>query len=178
MTKTLAHKLRHQRIRGLRPLRGHAPDGPGPRKGLEVRVEREGKPPLVARWGGISLARQRFAVLDDREQPGRCRTLGVARAAPGRRLRALRLARSGPGPSCPAPEGLAPKAQGPGPTPEVGPGDGITPSQDPCRLPRVPRGNPSRRPARARTPDTGHWRAGCGESRTPGSEGGRRKRAD
>jgi hypothetical protein len=28
------------------------------------------------------------------------------------------------------------------------------------------------------TIDTGLWRARCGESRTPGSEGGPRKRAD
>jgi group II intron reverse transcriptase/maturase len=46
----------------------------GPRKGLEVRVEREGKPPLVARWGGISLKRQQTATLNDqivRIFPGR-----------------------------------------------------------------------------------------------------------
>jgi hypothetical protein len=38
-------------------------------KCLEVRVEREGKPPLVARFGGISLARQPRAIPDD--QPHR-----------------------------------------------------------------------------------------------------------
>jgi group II intron reverse transcriptase/maturase len=34
-------------------------------KGLVVRVEREGKPPLVAQFGGIPLTRQPFATLDD-----------------------------------------------------------------------------------------------------------------
>jgi len=37
----------------------------GPRKGLQVTVEREGKRPLVARWGGFSLARNMKAVLQD-----------------------------------------------------------------------------------------------------------------
>jgi len=36
-----------------------------PLKGLEVQVEREGKPPLIAQFGGISLTRQPFAILDD-----------------------------------------------------------------------------------------------------------------
>jgi hypothetical protein len=36
------------------------------RRGLEVRVEREGQPPLVAQWGGISLAWNIDASLDDR----------------------------------------------------------------------------------------------------------------
>ena len=171
-------EARHQRIPGLRPIRDHAPDGPGPSQGARSQggTRRE-----AAARGEMGWHHARSATIRSPRRSGatrRCRTLGAARAAAGRRLRALRLAGSGPGPSCPAPEGLAPEAQGPGPTPEVGPGDGITPSQDPCRLPRVPHGNPSRRPARARTPDTGHWRAGCGQSRTSGSEGGRRKRAD
>jgi hypothetical protein len=38
----------------------------GPRKGLEVRVEREGRRPLVAQWGGVSLRWRIDAVLDDR----------------------------------------------------------------------------------------------------------------
>jgi hypothetical protein len=32
-------------------------------------VERPGKPPLVARWGGITLAREKWATLDDQIQP-------------------------------------------------------------------------------------------------------------
>ncbi|GHO76399.1 maturase [Ktedonobacter sp. SOSP1-85] len=37
----------------------------GPRKALQVTVEREGKQPLIARWGGISLARNMKAILED-----------------------------------------------------------------------------------------------------------------
>ena len=65
ITSTLAHKLRisvsqvYDRYQTLM----ETPDGP--RKVLQVTVEREGKKPLVARWGGISLARQMKAVLDD-----------------------------------------------------------------------------------------------------------------
>jgi group II intron reverse transcriptase/maturase len=42
----------------------------GPRKVLQVIVEREGgKKPLIARWGGISLARKNKAILDDSIAP-------------------------------------------------------------------------------------------------------------
>ena len=42
----------------------------GPRKALQVIVEREGgKKPLIARWGGISLARRNKAILDDSIAP-------------------------------------------------------------------------------------------------------------
>ena len=42
----------------------------GPRKVLQVIVEREGgKKPLIARWGGISLARRNKAILDDSIAP-------------------------------------------------------------------------------------------------------------
>ncbi|NUK55555.1 maturase [Streptomyces lunaelactis] len=37
----------------------------GPRRCFEARIEREGRKPLVARFGGIPLTRKRTAVLDD-----------------------------------------------------------------------------------------------------------------
>lgn len=37
----------------------------GPRKGLQVVIEREGKRPLIATWGGISLKWRIDGVLDD-----------------------------------------------------------------------------------------------------------------
>jgi hypothetical protein len=37
----------------------------GPRKVLQATVEREGKRPLIARWGGVSLARNTKAILTD-----------------------------------------------------------------------------------------------------------------
>ncbi|HUY50215.1 MAG TPA: hypothetical protein VMV92_31670 [Streptosporangiaceae bacterium] len=41
----------------------------GPRTCLEVSVERQGRKPLVARFGGIPLRRKRNAVLSDRVPP-------------------------------------------------------------------------------------------------------------
>jgi len=42
----------------------------GPRKVLQITVEREGgKKPLIARWGGISLARRNKAIIDDSIAP-------------------------------------------------------------------------------------------------------------
>jgi hypothetical protein len=69
LTKTLAAKLRirvHQVYRRF----GTTINTPtGPQKRLQVVVERgESKPPLVAQWGGISLARETHAVLDDQPQ--------------------------------------------------------------------------------------------------------------
>ena len=43
----------------------------GPRTCFEAKVERAGKEPLVARFGGIPLKRQKTAVLTDRLLPGR-----------------------------------------------------------------------------------------------------------
>jgi group II intron reverse transcriptase/maturase len=69
LTKTLARKFRvsvptiYDRYQAVL----ETPDGP--RKGLRVTVEREGKRPLVAQWGGISLKRQLDGVLDDAPQP-------------------------------------------------------------------------------------------------------------
>ena len=64
LTKTLAHKLRIS-VPQVYKRYGTWLDTPGgPRKGLRVVVERgEGKKPLVASWGGISLARQVKAIL-------------------------------------------------------------------------------------------------------------------
>jgi hypothetical protein len=41
----------------------------GPRRCFEARVEREGRKPLVARFGGIPLRRKKNAVLTDRVPP-------------------------------------------------------------------------------------------------------------
>jgi len=65
LTRTLARKLRisvrHVYQRFTTMIRTHE----GDYKGLEARVEREGKRPLTARWGGIPLKRRTHAVLDD-----------------------------------------------------------------------------------------------------------------
>lgn len=42
----------------------------GPRTCFEATMHREGRPPLVARFGGIPLQRQKTAVIDDRRPDG------------------------------------------------------------------------------------------------------------
>jgi hypothetical protein len=66
LVRTLGKKLRLSNPQVYRRFGAvlHTPDGP--RKGLEVQVERKGKPPLVAQWGGISLRWRIDAILDDR----------------------------------------------------------------------------------------------------------------
>jgi group II intron reverse transcriptase/maturase len=65
LTKTLAHKLRISVNKVYRRYRTIVHTDHGPRKVLRVEVPREGKKPLVAQWGGISLKRRRGATLDD-----------------------------------------------------------------------------------------------------------------
>ena len=71
LTKTLAHKLKisvnqiYDRFGTTLLMDGK------PYKGLQVKVERAGKPPLIADWGGISLARVTHAVLNDALAPPR-----------------------------------------------------------------------------------------------------------
>ncbi len=66
LTQTLAHKLRISVRAVYRRYRRIVNTGIGSSPVLQVSVERaEGKKPLVARWGGISLARDIKAVLND-----------------------------------------------------------------------------------------------------------------
>jgi len=65
LTKTLARKLRISVPRVYARYQTVIQTDRGPRKVLQVTVEREGKKPLVARWGGIPLTRRLDAVLDD-----------------------------------------------------------------------------------------------------------------
>jgi hypothetical protein len=69
LTKTLATKLRCSVVEVYDRYQATITTAHGLRKGLCVVVERPEKPPLEARWGGISLARRMDAVLDDRPQP-------------------------------------------------------------------------------------------------------------
>ena len=66
LTKTLAHKL-HISVPQVYKRFGAMLETPeGPRKGLQVVVEQgEGKKPLIAYWGGISLARRSRVILKD-----------------------------------------------------------------------------------------------------------------
>jgi group II intron reverse transcriptase/maturase len=72
LTKTLAHKYK---VSVPQIYRRHAARGLNNAgrtvKVLRVEVEREGKKPLVAQWGGISLARRDNVILDDAPEPVR-----------------------------------------------------------------------------------------------------------
>jgi hypothetical protein len=58
LTKTLARKYRIRVAQVYRRYRAVLDTEHGPRRGLQVTVHRDGgRPPLVAQWGGISLAR-------------------------------------------------------------------------------------------------------------------------
>jgi group II intron reverse transcriptase/maturase len=65
LTHTLARKLRISVGAVYRRYRKMVQTANGPRRVLQITVEREGKRPLVAQWGNISLARNMKAVLND-----------------------------------------------------------------------------------------------------------------
>lgn len=72
LTRTLAAKLRISVPAVYRRYRAQILGEDGTRRaGLEVQIPRDGKPPLIARWGGISLAWNIDAALDDRPVPFR-----------------------------------------------------------------------------------------------------------
>lgn len=67
LLKTLAAKHRSSVTKMARRYKTTVSTPYGPRKCLQVSVEREGRKPLVARFGGIPLRRQKLAVLYDRQ---------------------------------------------------------------------------------------------------------------
>jgi group II intron reverse transcriptase/maturase len=66
LLKTLAAKHRSSVTKMARKYRARIETPHGPRRCFEARVERAGRKPLVARFGGIPLKRQKKAVLQDR----------------------------------------------------------------------------------------------------------------
>jgi group II intron reverse transcriptase/maturase len=70
MLKTLAAKHRSAASRMAAKYKAKILTPHGPRACVEATVEREGRKPLVARFGGIPLKRQRTAVLTDRLTTG------------------------------------------------------------------------------------------------------------
>jgi group II intron reverse transcriptase/maturase len=66
LVQTLAYKLRVSVSTIYRRYQTTLQTDDGSRVGLQITVEREGgRKPLIARWGGISLSRNRQATLDD-----------------------------------------------------------------------------------------------------------------
>ena len=66
LLKTLANKHRSSVPKMAHTFKAAVGTPYGPRKCLEARVERNGRKPLVARFGGIPLRRQKDAVISDR----------------------------------------------------------------------------------------------------------------
>jgi group II intron reverse transcriptase/maturase len=66
LLKTLAHKFKSSVSKMAKHYDATCATPDGPRKCLEVRIERPGKKPLIARFGGLSLARKTNAVLVDK----------------------------------------------------------------------------------------------------------------
>jgi group II intron reverse transcriptase/maturase len=92
LLKTLAGKHRSTVTKMARRYKATIQTPHGPRACLQVIVERDGaRKPLVARFGGIPLRRQRTAVLtDQRPVMASTRRNELAPSAPGRTLRGLR----------------------------------------------------------------------------------------
>jgi group II intron reverse transcriptase/maturase len=67
MLKTLAGKHRSSVSKMARKFKAKTDTPHGLRTCFEARFERDGRPALVARFGGIALRRQKLAVLTDRE---------------------------------------------------------------------------------------------------------------
>jgi group II intron reverse transcriptase/maturase len=66
LLKTLAHKHRSSVAKMAKRLRAKVATLDGPRTCLEVRVPREGREPLIGRFGGIPLRRTLTACINDR----------------------------------------------------------------------------------------------------------------
>lgn len=67
MVATLSRKLHMSVSQSYRRYQTSIETPEGRRKVLQVTVKREGKKPLVAHWGGISLARYMKATLNDQQ---------------------------------------------------------------------------------------------------------------
>jgi group II intron reverse transcriptase/maturase len=76
LLKTLASKYRSTKRRMALKYRATAVTPAGPRKCIQVVVPREGKPPLVARFGGMSLRRRARPILNQSADIGRHNWIG------------------------------------------------------------------------------------------------------
>ena len=183
LAKTLAGKLRISVPQVFERYKTTIQTERGPRKVLMVKEAQPGKEPLVTYWGGVSLARDNTATLIDQHPSiinGRtelvqrlladtCELCGSMVKVQVHHIRALKDLRK----------------KGRAETARLGGDDGPAASQDAGGLCALPRGHPRRASVATRRKyrictqrrRIRHWRAGCGESRTSGSEGGRRKSA-
>jgi group II intron reverse transcriptase/maturase len=66
LLKTLAHKHKSSVAKMAAKYAARVDTPHGPRKCLEVRIPRDGKEPLVGRFGGIPLRRRKWSEIEDR----------------------------------------------------------------------------------------------------------------
>ena len=69
LLKTLAHKHRTTLVKTQKRLQARTQTPAGPRKSLKLTIPREGKKPLVAIFGGLSLQRKDAAIKDQVTMP-------------------------------------------------------------------------------------------------------------
>ena len=146
MLKTLACKHRSTVTKMARKYKATIATDHGPRACYEARKERPGRKPLVARFGGIPLKRQRKAVIDDR----------LPAPAIRRRELVTRLLRGecewcgqrADGANPPGPQAGRPHLAGAAATPVGGP-DGENAAQDAHCLRTLPPGHPRREAGRS-----------------------------
>ena len=173
MLKTLACKHRSTVTKMARKYKATIATEHGPRACYEARKERPGRKPLVARFGGIPLKRQRKAVIDDRLPAPPIRRRELVTRLLQRRMRMVRPAGHGGNP--PGPQAGRPHLAGAAATRMGGP-DGENAAQDAHRLRTLPPGHPRREASRdlhvniAGEPD-------ALKGARPVRTGGRRKRA-
>jgi hypothetical protein len=142
MLKTLAAKHRTTVTKMARTYKAVIATPHGPRTCFQASVQRAGRKPLVARFGGIPLQRQKTAVLADRQPipttppPQR---YGAGTPAPGGPLRTLRATSQ-----CAGAPGSQPRRarQAGTATARVGSTHGATATQDTRGLPALPRHHP------------------------------------
>jgi hypothetical protein len=142
LLKTLANKHRSSVSEMARKF-GATIDTPhGRRKCFEARIERSGRKPLVARFGGIPLKRQRDAVITDRVLvPGIVRHKELVTRLLANRCE---ICKDTDGISVHHVRRLADLTPSGTTTTSMGGGNGTATAQDPGGLPHLPRRHPRR----------------------------------
>ncbi len=142
MLKTLAAKHGSTVTKMARKHKAKTGTPRGPRTCFEATVERAGRKPLVARFGGIPLTRQKKAGPHrPRARPGH-RPQGADNPAPQRPVRVVRASRPGGNP--PGPQARRPRRQAGTAAARVGAPHGHHAQEDPRGLHLLPHGHPRR----------------------------------
>jgi hypothetical protein len=144
-------------------------------KCLEIQVQREGKKPLVARFGGIPLRRASNG--KTRRSKPKCRSIRTqrtAQTAPSRCMRTLWIKEQRG--SAPYSQACRSRKRGKRKT-MLGQNHGCPPKKDPHGLPLLSPGHPCWTAYATESIGLNDWRAVCSETGTYSSVGGRWNRA-